>query len=300
MTTPAPSGFSAQSTAEDVTAGVDLTGRTFVVTGCNSGLGYETARVLGLRGARVIGLARSEAKANAALHTLGLEGRAVACDLADLKSVQAAVAQLRSEPVIHGIIANAGVMALPELEQVAGYERQFFTNHIGHFLLVTGLLGQLSDDGRVVMLSSGAHRMAPPAGVELDNLSGERDYDPWKTYGQSKLANLLFARSLARKFKGSGRTANAVHPGVIDTNLGRHVVNKEAMYERYKNILKTTPQGAATQVYVATHPTLADVSGQYFSDCDVAKIGHAHALDNGLADRLWKRSEAIVAEVLGT
>jgi WW domain-containing oxidoreductase len=255
--------------------------------------------VLALRGARIVGAARTEAKARGALADLGIDGVPVACDLSDLTSVQAAVDTVRSAGPLDGLIANAGVMAVQELRLVNGYELQFFTNHIGHFALVTGLVDALTDRGRVVMLSSGAHRMAPEAGIDFDNLRGEQDYSPWTAYGRSKLANLLFARSLARRMEGSKRTANAVHPGVIDTNLGRHVPNKEAMYEQLAAAMKTVPEGASTQCLVATRPEVARISGTYFADNKMARTLHARAKDDELAEALWTRSEAIVAEVLG-
>jgi NAD(P)-dependent dehydrogenase (short-subunit alcohol dehydrogenase family) len=287
--------FGAKTTAEEVTEGLDLTGKTYLITGVNSGLGYESARVLTLRGARIVGLARTEEKANTALAELGAEGVGVACELSDLSSVRAAVQTVLGLDPLHGLIANAGIMALPELEQVEGYERQFFTNHIGHFVLVTGLLDRLTKDGRVVMLSSGAHYYAKQ-GMEMDNLSGERDYEPWRMYGRSKLANILFARSLAAKFEGTRRTANSVHPGVIQTNLGRHVPDKEEMYDSMKDILKTVGAGAATQVFVATHPSSSKLSGKYFSDCAMAKT-IAEGKDDALAAELWTRSEEIAAAV---
>ncbi len=287
--------FGKTSTAEQVTEGLDLSGTTWVITGCNSGLGYETARVLALRGAGIIGLARTQAKAEAALAQLGIDGTAVACELSDLASVRAAVEAVRGLPKLDGIIANAGIMALQTLQQVAGYERQFFTNHIGHFVLVTGLLDRLTDAGRVVMLSSGAHNFAK-RGLELDNLSGETDYDPWRMYGRSKLANILFTRSLTTRFEGTARTANALHPGVIETKLGRHMPDRDAMYERLKPTLKTVAQGAATQCYVAVRPELAGVSGAYFSDCTPAET-LPEGRDDALAEALWARSEAIAASL---
>ena len=216
----------------------------------------------------------------------------VACELSDLDSVRSAVAAVGGLGTLHGIMANAGIMALPELEQVNGTEKQFYTNHIGHFALVTGLLGQLAPAGRVVMLSSGAHRYAD-RGIEIDNLSGEDDYHPWRMYGRSKLANILFARSLTRRFAGTAQTANAVHPGVIRTNLARHVPEPEAMFADLAPILKSVPAGAATQCYVAVRPELSGVSGEYFSDCAVAETIPA-ARDDAQADALWAASEAIV------
>ena len=184
-------------------------------------------------------------------------------------------------------------MALPKLQQKDGYELQFFTNHVGHFALVTGLTDLLTENGRVVVLSSAAHRMAEGSGLELDNLSGESNYHPWRMYARSKLANILFARSLARRL-GAKQTANSLHPGVIQTNLARHVENPEAMFESMRNRLKTIPQGAATQCYVAVRPELAGVTGRYFSDCDEAEPIRI-ALDDDLAEQLWRRTEEIVA-----
>jgi NAD(P)-dependent dehydrogenase (short-subunit alcohol dehydrogenase family) len=204
-----PSGFGYGSTAEESTQGLDLSGRTYLVTGANSGLGLETVRVLSLRGARVIAAARTAQKAQAACGGFGAKVHPVACELSDPACVAAVKAY--GAP-LDAIILNAGVMGLPKLQQAHGYELQFFTNHIGHFILATGLLGQLADKGRVVALSSSAHQFAPNAGIEFDNLSGERGYSPWRAYGQSKLANLLFAKELARRLAGTGKTANALHP----------------------------------------------------------------------------------------
>ena len=300
-----PSGFGFENTAEDVTDGMDLSGKTYLVTGCNSGLGLETTRVLHARGAHIIGLARTAEKATKAFAELGIpEGgaTAVACELSDLRSVKAAVEAVAGlGRTIDALIANAGIMALPELKQQEGYELQFYTNHVGHFVLVTGLLDRLAEDGRVVMLSSGAHHMAHEKGIEFDNLSGERDYQPWRMYGNSKLANLLFARSLARQFAaaGSARTANAVHPGVIRTNLARSIPDAEAMFERIQKqmTMKNVGQGASTQVYVATSPALAGVSGKYFQDNNEHPPNDL-ALDDAMGDKLWAVTEEIVAKAL--
>jgi len=294
-----PSGFGYGSTAEDVTAGLSLGGRKILVTGCNSGLGLETVRVLALRGAQVIGLARTVKKAQEALEGLDGNPRAMACELSDPKSVAACVAALKEDGTkLDAIICNAGIMALPKLEKVHGYEKQFFTNHIGHFMLVTGLLDSLTDTGRVVMVSSEAHRRAPEGGIEFDNLDGSRSYNDWKAYGQSKLANLLFAKELGRQLAGTGKTANAIHPGVIATNLMRSMNPLAAMAMRIATplVLKSISQGAATQVYVATHPDAAKTSGEYWSDSNPKKPRDDGA-DAALAKKLWERSEKIVAEV---
>lgn len=223
----------------------------------------------------------------------------VACELSEPESVRACVkAVLATGRSLSGIICNAGIMALPRLTLQYGYELQFLTNHIGHFILVTGLLDALTDDGRVVMVSSAAHKTTPRGGIGFDNLDGSGGYVSWLFYGQSKLANVLFARELARRFIGTRKTANAVHPGVIQTNLGRHMGLWATAGMSVVNplFLKSIPEGAATQCYVATHPSLVGVSGEYFADCNIAPTS-AHGRNAGLALQLWERSEAIVAEL---
>jgi NAD(P)-dependent dehydrogenase (short-subunit alcohol dehydrogenase family) len=295
-----PTGFGYASTASDVTQGVSLVGKTILVTGCNSGLGLETMRVLAARGAHVIGAARTVAKANEAAATAGGKATGVACELSDPASVRACVDTVKRMGLpLDAIVANAGIMALPKLNQAHGYELQFFTNHIGHFILVTGLLDQLADDARVVILSSAAHQMAPPGGIQFDNLSGERNYKGWVAYGQSKIANLLFAKELAHRFAGTKKTANAIHPGVIATNLGRHLGMSALVGSAVWGLgnllfLKTIPQGAATQCYVAANPKAASVSGEYWADSNIAK-SRAEASDPALAAKLWDVSEKIVA-----
>jgi len=291
-----PSGFGFRSTATQVTEGVDLTGKTILLTGCNSGLGLETLRVLAARGAHIIGAARTEDKARAAGE--GVDAfTPVACELSEPSSVRACVDAVKAlgRP-IDVIIANAGIMALPELNQKYGYELQFFTNHIGHFILITGLLDQLSDDARVVIVSSRAHTNAPRVGIELDNLSGERGYQAWRAYGQSKLANVLFAKELARRFEGTAKTANAPHPGVINTNLGRHLPGavRAVMPVAAGLFFKNIPQGAATQCYLAAHPDAAKLNGEYFADCNVTRTS-TRGRDQALATKLWEASEKIVA-----
>jgi WW domain-containing oxidoreductase len=293
-----PSGFGYSSTAEQVTEGLSLAGKTYLVTGANAGLGAEVLRVLSLRGARVLATARSKEKAEAACAGLA-EAVPLACELSEPASVRGCVEAVKGRGVrLDAIICNAGVMALPGLELVCGLEKQFFTNHIGHFLLVTGLLPQLAEAGRVVMLSSSAHRQAPKVGIDFDNLNGARGYSPWAAYGQSKLANLLFAKELSRRFQGSKNTANAVHPGVIRTSLQRHMnpFLAASMAALGPLALKSVAEGAATEVYVATRPELAVVSGEYFADCNIASP-RADANDPALAKRLWERSEEIVAEL---
>jgi WW domain-containing oxidoreductase len=296
---PGPSGFGFGSTADDVTERLDLHRRTIVVTGCNSGIGKETVRTLAKGGAHVIATARTAEKAHAACAELTGQLTPFACDLAAPASVRAFVADVKGRRLtLDAIVCNAGIMALPKLEQAFGYELQFFTNHVGHFMLVTGLLGDLAESGRVVVVSSDAHRRAPKAGIEFDNLSGARGYSPWTAYGQSKLANLLFAKELARRFAGTQKTSNALHPGVILTNLGRSMpsIARAALKIGAPLFLKTAQQGAATQCYVATSEKVAGVSGAYFADCNVAEPAPV-AGNAELASRLWETSERIVSEL---
>lgn len=293
------SGFGYGSTAEEVTEGLALRGKTILVTGCNSGLGQEALRVLALRGAHVVGTARTLEKAQAACGAVKGETLPLACELSDPRSVRACVDAVKGAGLrLDAIVANAGIMALPSLEQAYGVELQLFTNHVGHFILVTGLLDRLADDGRVVVLSSDAHRMAPRGGIRFDDLAGEKGYSPWTAYGQSKLANLLFAKELARRFAGTRRTANAVHPGVIATNLSRHMnkVASAAFGAAGTLLFKSVEQGAATEVYVAVHPAVATISGEYFADCNVAEPT-PEAKDPALAARLWQVTEELVARL---
>jgi len=250
-----------------------------------------------LRGARVLGAARTLEKAKSACVSVGGQAVPFACELSDPASVRACVeAVRRGGHRLDALICNAGVMALPKREQAFGVELQLFTNHVGHFILVKGLLDRLAEDGRVVVLSSGAHNMAPKAGILFDDLGAERSYAPWGHYGQSKLANLLFAKELARRFSGTRKTANAVHPGVIRSGLWRHMPGAAnlAMALAGPLVLKSVAQGAATGVYVAVHPGAASATGAYFADCNLARP-RADADDAALARRLWEVTESMVA-----
>ena len=294
-----PSGFGYGSTAESVTEGLDLSGQTILLTGCNSGIGKETLRVLTKRGAHVIAAARTVEKAQAACDEVGGETTAVACELSDPASVQACAERvLALGRPLDAIVCNAGIMALPTLNQKLGYELQFFTNHIGHFILVTSLLDALAEKGRVVIVSSDAHNGAPKEGIQFDNLSGEREYGAWANYGQSKLANLLFASHLAKRLEGTGKTANSLHPGVIHTNLARSMnpIARGALALGAPLVLKSVGEGAATQVYLAVHPSVEGVAGKYFSDCNVGKSS-SHGRDEEMAAKLWEVSEKIAVEV---
>ena len=194
------------------------------------------------------------------------------------------------------LICNAGIMGLPKLEQVRGIEKQFAVNHLGHFVLVLNLLEgvKAAPQGRVVVVSSQLHARAPAGGIQFDNLSGVHGYDPFQAYAHSKLANGLFARELARRLKGTRATANALHPGVIKTNIVRHLP-AEVQGGNWDD--RTAEQGAATTCYVVTHPALAGVSGYYFADCNPATPSE-HMQDDALAARLWAVSEYLTRDYL--
>lgn len=298
--------FDADSTAEDVTSGLDLAGKTAFITGCNSGLGYETMRVLTMRGATVIGAARNEEKAEKACASVEGDAIPVVCELSDLDSIKSCgkTVQAMGKP-IDMLILNAGIMALPELTQVSGLEMQFFVNHIGHFALTSWLLGQVrqAPQGRVVSLSSSGHMFAPDEGIPFDNLSGETgEYSPWGAYGVSKLANGLFVLRLSEMLQeeGSNATANAVHPGIINTNLGRSFPWYTRLFASTLGwtFMKSTGEGAATQCYVATAEELAETNGYYFADCNPL-LPDPRMLDEAQAKRLWTESEKIAAGYLG-
>ena len=295
--------FGSKSTAEEVSAGLDLGGKTALVTGSNSGIGYETARVLAQRGAHVICAARNEEKAVTTSDNIAGNTSPSVFDLADWDSIVNAAEKIRSsgEP-IDMLVCNAGIMELPELQQVNGIERQFAVNHLGHYILVRQLLEQVkaAPQGRIVTVSSGAAtRLAPAEGIEFDNLSGEAGYDPGTAYGHSKLANVLLALELARRCEGTNVTANALRPGVIATNLGRHMPRwKTLALETIGSFFtKTIAQGAATTVYVATAPALAQTSGHFFNHCNPILAG-GYTRNTEMAERLWTVSEEITKDYL--
>lgn len=290
------SGFTKRSTAEDVTAGLDLSGKLAVVTGATAGIGRETTRVLAKRGAHVIALGRTKEKAANAVAGFSGAITPMACELTDLASVKACADQIKAlgKPV-DLLINNAGIMALPKLEQVNGIEKQLFVNHFSHFVLTNRLMDAIkaAPQGRVVNLSSGGYALAPKGGVEFDNLSGERDYAGWKMYGQSKMANILFTRELARRFEGSAATANAVHPGAVNTELSRHMGGLAQFFIGLIGglVLKSPAQGAATSCHVAASPTLSKVNGLYFADSNPEVVKRPEMEDAALAAKLWAVSE---------
>jgi len=295
-----PNGLGFHTTAEEVTNSIDLTDKTIVVTGANSGLGLETVRVLSLRGARVIGMARTIEKANSIKSSANSQFLPLECDLSEPSSITESTQTLiKSGMQIDSIICNAGIMALPQLQQKYGVELQFLTNHIGHFMLVNQLMPLLTNLARITIVSSSAHKVfSYCGGIQFDDFSGSSRYNPQKAYGHSKLANLLFSNELANRLEGSNQTANAVHPGVIRTNLLRHYspfIKYSAVLVE-KMLFKNVHQGAATQIYASTHPDLKNVSGKYFSNCN-PKAPSEHGTDQMMAKKLWGFSEEIVKTI---
>lgn len=294
---PPRSPFGDNSTAEQVTEGINLRGKTFAITGANSGLGYETMRVLAMRGAHVIGIARTQEKADEACAGIEGETTPMFLDLAKWDSVVECANRIRGLGIpLDGLITNAGIMALPELELVNGIERQFAVNHLGHFILINQLQDLVvnAPQGRFVILSSLAHRRAEN-GIEFDNLDGSKHYDPWGAYGQSKLANALCALELARRIETTDATANSVHPGVIATNLGKYLPRWQRIMASLVGwtFMKSVPEGAATTCYVATSPDLKGVRGFYFADCNMNRGETPYLYDEVMAAELWRVSEEL-------
>lgn len=280
------SPFGPKSTAEEVTAGLDLSGKTALVTGCNSGIGHETMRVLAMRGAHVIGTARTPEKGAAARDSVQGRVTPVALELSDFDSVAACADEIDAMGLpIDMLICNAGVL-YGELRQVRGLELHFVVNHLGHFILVNRLLHRVlaAPQGRVVVVGSNNHMQAPEGGIQFDRLSGEG----WSNYyHHSKLANGLFSLHLARRLRGTRATSNCVTPGPVrGTGILRNISASSDGYP------KTVAQGAATQCYVATHPSLAGVSGLYFADCNPAEQSD-YQKDEAMAARLWAVSEEL-------
>lgn len=308
---PIDSGFGFKSTAEEVIAGCDLTGKIAIVTGGYSGIGLETARAFDSAGAHVVVPARDVAKAQNALSEI--EGVEVArLDLIDPASVDAfAVEFLNSRRPLHILVNNAGIMAVPLVRDSRGYESHFATNHLGHFQLTERLWPALvqADGARVISVSSRGHRFS---GVDFEDWNFERrPYDKWVAYGQSKTANILFAVALDTRGKQDGVRAFSLHPGrIVETALARHMSANELRaaiganeLERETsdptNYIKSIPEGAATSVWCATSPELDGMGGVYCEDCNIARIVPAdsdglgvrpHAIDPELAERLWTLS----------
>lgn len=315
------SDFGFASTSNDVLDGHDLTGKIVFITGGYSGLGRETARAMASKGAHIIIAGRNEKKLADAARELASETGGtidtILCDLASLDAVRACAAQARSRfDKIDLLINNAGVMTCPFGHTADGFERQFGTNHLGHFLLTNLLMPLIErgNDPRIINLSSRGHHITP---MDFDDPNYERrDYDKWQSYGQSKTANVLFTVSLQRRLADKGVHAYAVHPGGIMTNLGRHLseadvtglmasIAASAKADGKPNEgLKTIPQGAATTCYAATAAALAGRGGVYLEDCGVAQVDdisrtsgvRSYAVDPDKAEQLWAMSETMVGE----
>ena len=293
-----PNDFGEDTTAEEVTAGLDLSGKTALVTGCNSGIGYETMRVLALRGAHVIGAARTPEKAKTACDSVEGQTTPVVCELTEFDTIVACAETVQDmDTPIDMLILNAGIMALPELEQVNGIEKHFLVNHLGHFILANRLLEQIkaAPQGRVATVVSGRHRVAPDDGIQFNDLSGESwEYAPTVAYGHSKLANGLFSLELARRLEGTNATSNSIHPGVIMTNLGRQMPSYVLFFARLIGplFMKSIGAGAATSCYVASHPDMEGITGRYFEHCNPATPG-SNMVDTEMAAKLWTVSEEL-------
>ena len=311
------SGFSAKSTAADVVRGVDLSGKNAIVTGGYSGIGVETVRALAAAGAHVVVPARDIAKAKASLADVKGKVAVAAMDLGDLASVEKFARDYASgRQGLHILINNAGVMACPETRIGKGWELQFATNHLGHFVLTRALLPLLraANGARVVALSSSGHKITD---IRWDDIHFRKgSYDKWVAYGQSKTANALFAVGLDDREKANGVRAFAVHPGGIMTPLQRHLKKEEMVAAGWiddtgevsaaaKPFFKTPEQGAATAVWCATAAKLDGRGGLFCEDCDVSELAgeneprhrtvKAYAVDSVSAARLWRETEAMIA-----
>lgn len=311
------SAFGATSTTDEVLAGVDLTGKRILVTGTSAGLGVETARVLVAHGATVTGTARDLAKARVATAGIGGSGSLdlIELDLASLASVRAAAdALVANGATFDLVIANAGVMACPQGTTADGFETQFGTNHLGHFVLVNRIAALFAPGARLVNLASAGHRSAD---VDLDDPNFEHTpYTEFGAYGRSKTANILFAVEFDRRHRDRGIRATAVHPGGIKTELGRHMteavtaqliasINAAVPPGTPAFRYKTIPQGAATSVWAGLVAPAELVGGRYCEDCHVGEIVEGaglrggvqpYALDPERARALWALSEKMVGE----
>jgi NAD(P)-dependent dehydrogenase (short-subunit alcohol dehydrogenase family) len=323
------SDYGFATTCDEVAANYDLSGKTVLITGCNSGLGYESLRTMVARGAHVIGTARTLAKAQDACASVthaGSSGKAtpLVCELTDMNSVVACADDVNrlldaGNAPLDILMCNAGIMALPKLEQVEVngvlLEKQFVVNHLGHYLLTRRLLPQVAaaPAGRVVWVSSLGYALAPEGGIQFDNLSGDsctegKCYQAFKNYGQTKLANILTSNEISRRYKDVALTSNAIHPGLVDTNLGRYMrggtaaptelKDRSATDKPLRKGMKTADQGAATQVYAAIDKNLNGVSGYYFEDCNPVATKGVYATDAALAAKLWDVSAQLVEPYL--
>jgi NAD(P)-dependent dehydrogenase (short-subunit alcohol dehydrogenase family) len=319
--------FGATSTTDEVLSGVNLRGQRILVTGVSAGLGIETARALAAHGADVVGATRDLKKAEAATaqvrtdaSTAGGSFELVELDLASLKSVRECADELLTKGQFFDVvIANAGVMATPFGHTADGFETQFGTNHLGHFVLVNRIAPLLRKGSRLINLSSAGHRFS---NVDLEDPNFERTpYEPFVAYGRSKTANILFAVAFDRRHRGRGVRAAAVHPGVIETELGRHMDPSQiqGLIQQINDQLaaqgkgpfqwKSVAQGAATSIWAGVVAEAEEIGGRYCENCHVGEIARenvpvsgasegvrGYALDPKKAEALWKKSEEMVGE----
>jgi len=292
----------ARSTANQVLAGVDLARRWILVTGCDEEIGFETMNALAANGAHVFGLASSLAGAKSACNQIGPRATPVECDLADLDSVAAAAETIRSLQVsLDAIVANAEVASPPALHTKYGVELQFLSNHIGHFSLVNQLLDLVRNGtGRIVIVSSSASVIQAPAeGIMFDNLDGRRFYDPMTFYGQSKFAVALYAKELSRRLRRRAIAVNSLHPGASKVTgvLQDLLLPLRVVRSTVQLFMRSASQRAATAALLAASPCVAGITGEYWSDCQVAD-GNPMLNDAKLAQRLWLVSMQIVQRIM--
>jgi NAD(P)-dependent dehydrogenase (short-subunit alcohol dehydrogenase family) len=297
------STFDEKSTAEQVTDGIDLDGKIAIVTGCTSGIGFETMRVLAMRGAYVLGTSRSLQRAEEACKRVRGKTTPLQLELSDFESVVACAETIRSlNSPIDMLILNAGYRGGGDERQlINGIEKHFLVNHLGHFLLVNRLLDRLylSWQGRIVVVSSRtAYRDAPAAGILFDDLQMQGYYSDKQAYGHSKLANALFSLELGRLLMGTRITSNALHPGLINTEIDR---NLNGFMQFAWGVLtavsgKNVEEGAATSCFVATSPLLGSTSGKYFEDCNAVEVQDSFMQDMAMADGLWFLSEELTKD----
>ncbi|MBP5775575.1 MAG: SDR family oxidoreductase [Clostridiales bacterium] len=274
-----------------------MQGKTAIVTGANSGMGMATVRALSDMGARVIMLCRSEKRGREALERLNSKKPRdldlILCDLGDYGSIRTFVSKVKeSYDHIDILVNNAGFISLDRQETKEGLERQFGINHIGHFLLTTSLLDLMGEGSRIVVVASGAHKTGK---IHFDDINLHKGFNVFKAYSQSKLANVLFTRELARRVKDKGITVNCCHPGAVATNIG---IDRETGFGKtvtglLKPFFQTPEHGAKTAVFLATDDSVADVSGEYFYRCKIAKSSK-RSKDMELAKELFELSEKLI------
>ena len=279
-----------------------LIGKTAIVTGANSGMGMATARALLDEGATVIMLCRSEKRGKEAYEKLLEDGNGrtylILADLGDYDSVRNFTKQVKERfDKIDILVNNAGFISLDRQETKEGLERQFGINHVGHFLLTTGLLDMMGEGSRIVNVASGAHKTGK---IHFDDINLHKGFNVFKAYSQSKLANVLFTRELARRVKDRGITVNCCHPGAVATNIGidRETGFGKTVTKLLKPFFQTPEQGAATAVFLATDESVKDITGEYFYKCKIAKSSK-RSKDMELAKRLFEFSEQLVQQKTG-